>query len=192
VCKAVQTTKCVTKKCGEWVDECYTKPGRCYTHWVECCDCCFDPCTCKTITTRHKCRVTCQEPPQTCTRKVWRERCVTEQVPCTTYVQECVTEKVPYTVRRTVTEMVKKQIPYSTSRTVRGAYVDEKGVAHESDAAGRKFQECAVVRKQVPYTVTRMVNEVVKKQVPYTTTRCARGAYVDAKDSGKAGAQGYD
>src|SRR5262249_29498380 len=155
------TTKCVTKKCGEWAEECYTKPGRCYTRWEDCCECCFDPCTCKTVTTHHRRRVTCQEPPQTCTRKVWREKCVTEQVPCTTNVTECVREKVPYTVTRRVTEMVTKQVPYTESRTVRGAYVNEKGEAFECEGAGRTFKECAVVRKEVPYTTQRMVNEVV-------------------------------
>src|SRR5262249_4892731 len=123
----------------------------------------------------------CQEPPQTCTRKVWREKCVTEQVPCTTNVTECVREKVPYTVTRRVTEMVTKQVPYTESRTVRGAYVNEKGEAFECEGAGRTFKECAVVRKEVPYTTQRMVNEVVHKQVPYTVTRCVRGAYVDEK-----------
>ena len=34
--------------------------------------------------------------------------------------------------------------------------------------------------RRCPYTVTRTVTEVVKKQVPYTVTRCCRGAWVDA------------
>jgi hypothetical protein len=185
--RAVTVNKCVVKKCGEWVEEQYTKPGRCTTKWVETCECCFDPCTCKQVCRRKRCPVPCVEPPQVCTRKVWREKCVTELVPCVTYVEDCVIEKVPYVVKRKVVEHCIKKVPYTVHRMVRGAYVDSVGVAHECDGPDRKFQECAVVKKQVPYTVTRMVTEVCKKQVPYTVTRCVRGAYVD--DKGQAHAQ---
>src|SRR5207245_296057 len=69
-------------------------------------------------------------------------------------------------------------------RRLTGAYVDEQGVAYECDGPGRTFKECAVAKRQVPYTVQRTVREVVKTQVPYTTTRCVRGAYVDDQGVG--------
>jgi hypothetical protein len=42
---------------------------------------------------------------------------------------------------------------------------------------------CETVRKQVPYTVTRMTTQVVRNQVPYTVTRQASGAYMAAADA---------
>jgi len=179
--KPVVTCKSVTKKCGEWVCETYCKPGRCITCWVDCCDCCFDPCTCQTVQTPRKVRVTKQCPPEMCTRKVWKVKCVTEQVPCTTYVQECVRTKVPYTVCRKVAKTITKQVPYTVRRSVRGAYVDDKGNAFECDGPGRHFQENAVARKDIPYQTQRMVTECIKKQIPYTVTKCLVGAYVDGK-----------
>ncbi len=115
------------------------------------------------------------------TRKVWRVRCVTEQVPCTTYVTKCVTEKVPYTVCKKVHYTEVCNVPYTVRRNVRGAYVDDKGVGHENDGPGRNFKEGAVARKTVTYNVTRMVNTVEKKSIPYTVSRNVRGAYVDDK-----------
>src|SRR5262249_54607852 len=64
VCKQVQTMKTCVQKCGEWVTETYTKPGRCYTCWKTCCDCCFDPCTCRTCCCQRREKVCCQEPAQ--------------------------------------------------------------------------------------------------------------------------------
>src|SRR5262249_11543147 len=100
VCKPVCEMKTVQKKCGEWVCETYCVPGRKTHAWVRTGDqCCFDPCGCKMNVTRghwQRCEEEC--PGKTCTRKVWKERTVCEQVPCTTYKKECVVEKVPYTV----------------------------------------------------------------------------------------------
>ena len=47
---------------------------------------------------------------------MWREKCTTEQVPCTTYVTECVREKVPYTTtRRALDELVAHELACSGS-----------------------------------------------------------------------------
>jgi hypothetical protein len=157
------------------------------------CDPCFDPCACKTFHLFNRnhgnnCSDACNNNNcgnnNNCctpcpTRKVWRVKCVTEQVPCVTYVTRCVTEKVPYTVCRKENYTEMRNISYTTRRNVRGAYVDEKGVGHECDGPGRTFKECAVARKLIPYTVTRNVTTLETKQVPYTVTRCVRGAYVD-------------
>jgi len=115
---------------------------------------------------------------------VWRVRCVTEQVPCTTYVTKCITEKVPYTVCKKVCYNETRQVPYTVRRTVRGAYVDAQNVAHDCEGPGRAFKCDAVIRKQVPYTVSKMVNTVEKKMVCRNVSRCARGAYVDAQGCG--------
>jgi len=88
--------------------------------------------------------------PVPTSRKVWRVRCVTEQVPCTTYVTRCSTEKVPYQVCRKERYNEIKNVPYTVRRMVRGAYVDEKGVAYDCDGPGRVFKEGAIARKQVP------------------------------------------
>jgi len=159
----------------------------------DCCDPCFDPCACKSVhlfdrfrAGRNNC---CVDPCNTCcksdpccpqpTRKVWKVRCVTEQVPCTTYVTRCETEKVAYTVCKKVHYNEMRSVAYTVRRNVRGAYVDDKGVGHESEGPGRTFKECAVAKKLVPYTVTRMVSTIEKRQIPYSVTRCVRGAYVD-------------
>src|SRR5262249_36862431 len=155
VSKPVCTMKTVQKKCGEWACESYCVPGKTTTKWVDTCECCFNPCTCQTVTKHHKVKVCCEGPAEVRTRKVWHERIVCEQVPCTTYVTECHVERVPYTVCKKVPHTCVKKVPYTVCRTV-----------HEK------------VVKQVPCTVHRTVTEVVKKQVPYTTTRCVRGAYV--------------
>jgi hypothetical protein len=169
----------------------------CTTHGKsgDCCDPCFDPCACKTfhLTDRLRShRNDCCDPCATdkgcgnscapCpTRKVWKVRCVTEQVPCTTYVTRCVTEQVPYTVCKKVRYTEVRNVPYTVRRNVRGAYVDDKGGTYECDGPGRHFKEGAVARKQVPYSVTRMVTTYEKKTVSRTVSRCARGAYVDEK-----------
>src|SRR5262249_51678983 len=108
VSRPVCTTKTVQKKCGEWVCETYCKPGK----KVCCSDCCFDPCSCQTCCTPKKQKVWCEGPPQVCTRKVWKEHVVCEQVPCTTYVTECVHEKVPYTVCKKIPCTTVKKVPY--------------------------------------------------------------------------------
>ena len=115
--------------------------------------------------TVRKVRVTRQCPPKVCTRKVWKVRCITEQVPCTTYVYECVRTKVPYTVHRKVMNNVVRQVPYTVARQMR-AYVDEKGNVSEVEGPGMKFQESAIARKQVPFQTTTMVTEVQKRMVP--------------------------
>ena len=161
-----------------------------------CNDPCFDPCACKTFHLFDRvrtggglgsrlggepCNTACNPCPMPTTRKVWRVRCVTEQVPCTTNVTRCITERVPYPVCKKVRYNETRQVPYTVRRILKGAYVDDKGVAHEGDGPGRSFQNGAVVRKQVPYNVTRNVTTVEKKLVPYTVPRLARGAYVDAQ-----------
>src|SRR5205085_5677787 len=134
------------------------------THkWVDTCECCFDPCTCQTVTKHKRVKVCCEGCPKVCTRKVWREHTVCEQVPCTTYVTECVVEKVPYTVCKKVPHTVVKKVPVTVCKTV-----------HET------------IVKKVPVTVQRTVTEVIHKQVPYTTQRCARGAYVDTANAAPA------
>src|SRR5262249_47925383 len=159
ICKPVTTCKTVTKKCGHWETCQYTVPGRTPRAPVVArsgCRCC-DPCTCRSHWPpghfQRCCETTC---PETKCRRVWKEECVCESVPCTTYVKECVHEKVPYTVCKKVPYTVQKQVPVTTTRMVR-----------------------ETVTKQVPYTVTRMERSVVRTQVPYTTTRVARGAYCD-------------
>ena len=53
-----------------------------------CDSCCFDPCTCQTSpSSGHWRRSAARAPDQICTRKVWQEHTVCEQVPCTTYVK---------------------------------------------------------------------------------------------------------
>jgi hypothetical protein len=186
VCRPVTTTKCVTKKCGEWVTETYCVPGRTHTVWKDVCETCFDPCTCKTTSVSRKVKVCCEGPSQTKTKKVWRDLSTTEQVPVTTYVSETIRKQVPVTVHRKVQTNEITQVPCTTTRQVRGAYVDDKGVAHETDGPGRTFKEGEIVRKTVTHHVTRMVNVVEKKSIPYTTSRCAKGAYVDDKGVGHA------
>jgi hypothetical protein len=171
------------------------------------CDPCFDPCSCKTFhlmgrlrgigARGNACNDNCDGAacgnacgnncgrsacaPCPTTRKKWHVRCITEQVPCTTMVTRCITEQVPYTVCKKVRYNEMRNVSYTVRRNLRGAYVDASGCGHECDAPGRNFKEGAVARKQIPYTVTRMVNTVERKSIPYTTTRCARGAYVDAQ-----------
>jgi len=88
VSRPVCTMKTVQKKCGEWCTETYCVPGKRTSKWVDCCECCFDPCTCQTVTKHKKCKVCCEGEAKVCTRKAWKERTVCEQVPCTTYVTE--------------------------------------------------------------------------------------------------------
>ena len=52
-------------------------------------------------------------------------------------------KSVTYPVTRMVTSIEKHSVPYTTSRCVRGAYVDDKGVGHDSDGPGRSFKEGA-------------------------------------------------
>src|SRR5262249_34161844 len=141
VCKTVTVNKCVTKRCGEWCEETYCKPGRCVTRWQRVEECCFDPCTCKTTHHTRLVRVSCREPDQTCTRKVWKERCVQEMVPCTTTCWETVREKVPYTVVRNVPYTEVQKVSCTVNRRVCGAYVDDKGAGYECDGPGRAFKE---------------------------------------------------
>src|SRR5205814_6414804 len=101
------------------------------------------------------------------------------QVPCTKWVKETVVEKIPYTVCKKVPCTTVQQVPCTTTRNVMGAYVDCNGCTFDCDGPGRCFKEGAQVCTKVPYTVCKTVNEVVKKQVPYTVTRCVKGAYVD-------------
>jgi hypothetical protein len=118
------------------------------------------------------------------TRKVWRVKCVTEQVACTTMVTRCVTEAVHYTVCKKVYYNEIRNVPYTNRRIAVGAYVDDKGVGHESDGPGRTFKEGAVARKNITHTVTRMVTTIEKKMVTTSVPRLARGAYVDEKGVG--------
>jgi hypothetical protein len=207
----------VTRRCIECVEEPYTPlfgglrglfSGRnncCDPCANQCktnnCDPCFDPCACKTFHLFNRggnaCNDSCCNNNNNCcstpccpTRKVWRVKCVTEQVPCTTYVTRCVTERVPYTVCKQVHYNEMRSVNYTVRRNVRGAYVDAQGLGHECDGPGRTFKECAVARKLIPYTVCRNVTCIEKKLVPYTVTRCVRGAYVDAvgAPTGSAGA----
>ncbi|MSQ96505.1 MAG: hypothetical protein EXR98_18410 [Gemmataceae bacterium] len=161
----------------------------------DCDDPCFDPCACKSFHPLERLRARrsdCSDAgagiarcaPCPTTRKVWKVRCITEQIPCTTYVTKCVTEKVAYTVRKKVHYSEVCKVSSTVRRNVRGAYVDDKGVGHENDGPGRKFKEGAVARKTVSYPVTRMVNTIEKKMVTNTVSRCARGAYVDDKGVG--------
>src|SRR5262249_23294908 len=138
ICKPVCTMKTVQKKCGEWVTEEYTVPGKKCTYIERIPgETCFDPCTCRTCTKPATCRkLTCQSPPEVRCRKVWHERTVCEQVPCTTYVKEQVCEKVPYTVCKKVPYTVVKKVPYTVTRNVTETTV-----------------------RRVPYTVTRNVTE---------------------------------
>ena len=95
ISKQVCSTKTVSKKCGEWVCESYCVPGKCKTQWVKTCDeCCFDPCTCQSVSKPGKwVRTKVETPAETRTRKVWKEHTVCEQVPVTTTVKECVHTK---------------------------------------------------------------------------------------------------
>jgi hypothetical protein len=178
---------------------------------TDCCDPCFDPCACKTFhfgerlrgrlhggadgcgdacgkeSCGNACGPTCCKSscaPCPTTRKVWRVKCTTEQVACTKMVTRCVTEKCAYNVCEKVRYNEIRNVPTTCRRCVRGAYVDDKGVAYECDGPGRTFKECAVVHKSIPYTVTKMVTSIEKHSVPYTVSRCVRGAYVDDKGVG--------
>jgi hypothetical protein len=216
ICEPCTTMKTVTRRVVECVEEPVDPCGRagwlsrlfggrdgccdpCPPAKNDCADPCFDPCAGKNFhplerlrsavgSRRNDCCDTtkCCAPACPTTRKVWRVRCITEQVPCTTYVTRCITEKVPYTVCRQVKYTEVRNVPYTVRRTVRGAYVDDKGVGHECDAPGRVFKQDAVARKLVPYTVTRNVTTIEKHMVPYTVSRCAKGAYVDDKGEGHA------
>src|SRR5262249_54925706 len=87
VCKPVTTYKTVARKCGEWVNEEYTVPGKQCVKWEKIPEECYeDPCTHYKCTKEAVCRkVICQAPPEVRCRKLWKERTVCEQVPCTTY-----------------------------------------------------------------------------------------------------------
>ena len=63
-----------------------------------------------------------------------------------------------------------KKVPVTCTRTLRGAYVNEKGVATECQAPGSKIVEGAVVRTKVPYTVKRMVRRRASSRC--RTPRC--------------------
>src|SRR6516162_6418095 len=108
------------------------------TCWQTECECCFDPCTCQNKCCQRRVRVTCRTPDTICTKKVWCERTVCEQVPCTTMVREKVCTKVPYTVCKKVPYTVVEKVPYTVCRTIR--------------------ENCT---KQVPYTVCRMCEEEI-------------------------------
>src|SRR5207237_61482 len=149
------------------------------TQWVDCCDCCFDPCTCQSVTKHKKCKVCCEGCPETRTRKVWHEHVVCEQVPCTTYVTECVVEKVPYTVCKKVPHTVVKKVPVALTLILPGSLnacwpvtvstsVEEKWVMKVAYCV--HSMEQYTVCKQVPYTVSKQVPYTVCKQVPYTVT----------------------
>ncbi len=211
ICETVPTTKTITKRWVECVDEpidpCHggghfglfrgnlgQGGSRLVGRHSDCCDPCFDPCAGKTFHLldrlgKHHNANACGPTRSACapvptTRKVWRVKCTTETVACTTTVARCVTEKIPVTVCRKVHYNETRNVAYTVRRTVRGAYVDAKGAGHDTDGPGRTFKEGAFARKQVPYTVCRTVTSIEKKQVPYTVSRCAKGAYVDAKGEG--------
>src|SRR5439155_11581231 len=152
----------------ETVCETYCVPGRTRRKLVRDYTCCFDPCTCQTVSKPNGWKwVTCKEADQTRTRQVTRHRTVVEQVPCTTYVRKTCVEKVPVTVCKKVPYTYTKKVPVTVVRTVRQNVVET-----------------------VPVTTTRMVTEVVRKQVPYTTVRTVRGCYVDVGNGVTAGANG--
>jgi len=90
--------------------------------------------------------------------------------------KECavVHKKETYETCRTEKETVKKQVPYSVTRCVQGAYVDEKGVAYDTEGPGRTFKECAQVKKEVCCQVCHKVKETCTKQVPYTTWKTVK------------------
>src|SRR5262249_33299134 len=180
--------KTVRHKCGEWVNEYVPVKVRCVK---ECREVCFDPCTCRTTCGRWKRCNTCDGcnscENSSCEmrcKRVWKDHSWCEQVPCTRKVKETIHEKVPYTVCRKVPYTVVKKVPYTTQRCVRGAYVDDKGVAYDEEGPGRTFKEGASVCTKTPYTVCRQVSEIVKKQIPYTVCRQVCGAYVDEKGVG--------
>jgi len=77
-------------------------------------------------------------------------------------------KKETYETCRTEKETVKKQVPYTVSRCLSGAYVDEKGVAYDTEGPGRTFKEGARIQKEVCCTVCRNVKETCVKKVPYT------------------------
>jgi len=60
VASPVTTCKTVNRKCGEWVEESYCKPGRSRTVWQDVCECVCDPCTGEMRNVHRKCRVTCE------------------------------------------------------------------------------------------------------------------------------------
>jgi hypothetical protein len=162
--------KSVKHRCGEWVTEQVCVPHK-VRYVEECRDVCFDPCTCQTHCKRWKtCKSWCGEgQPEIKCKKVWKSNCYYEQVPCTKWVKETRHERVPYTVCVQVPHKVVKQVPVTCSRQVCGAYVDEKGVAHDCEGPGRTFKEGAQICRDVCETTTRMVQETVRKQVPVTT-----------------------
>src|SRR6185436_1091407 len=104
-----------------------------------CNDPCFDPCACKTFhlsgggglrggrllggrgiggSNDPCCNNNCNSCAVPSTRKVWRVRCVTEQVPCTVNVTRCVTEQVAYTVCRKEHYNEVRNVPYTVRRMV--------------------------------------------------------------------------
>jgi len=85
-----------------------------------------------------------------------------------------VRKKETYETCRTEKETVKKQVPYTVTRCVKGAYVDEKGVAYDTEGPGRTFKECAQVKKEICCQVCHKVKETCVKQVPYTTWRTVK------------------
>ena len=91
VCKPVTTCKTVTKKCGECVHRAVlrARQDQDQSGSKTCDECCFDPCTCcKTAASPASGqRACCKCPDQICCRKVWKNRTVCEQVPCTTTVK---------------------------------------------------------------------------------------------------------
>src|SRR5581483_7084500 len=157
-------TRCVPETCCEQ----YCVPGKTHRKLVRDYCCCFDPCTCQTVSKPNGWKwVKCKEADRICTRQVTHHRQVCEQVPCTTYVKETVCEKVPVTVCKKVPYTFTKQVPVTVVRNVRETCV-----------------------KKVPYRITRNVTEVVRKQVPYTCVRTVRGCYVDVGNGVTAGANG--
>ena len=131
----------------------------------------------------------CKKVPYTETKKV---PYTTKRSVCGAYVNEkgetsaceapgfCFKEgavhrtKECYETCRTEKETVKKQVPYTVSRCLCGAYVDEKGVAYDTEGPGRKFVEGAQVKKEVCCTVCRNVKETCTKKVPYTVCRTVK------------------
>jgi hypothetical protein len=83
-------------------------------------------------------------------------------------------KKETYETCRTEKETVKKQVPYTVSRCLSGAYVDEKGVAYDTEGPGRTFKEGAQIQKEVCCTVCRNVKETCVKKVPYTVCRTVK------------------
>ena len=131
--------KTVTRRVPETVCEQYCVPGRTTRHRVNDYTCCFDPCTCQTVSRRcgshWEC---CKEPDQVRTRQKTCYHTVCEQVPCTTYVKECHVERVPVGAAKI---SVSRRSLFHMIGTLAGSSVmysamTQMGLAQESGYAG--------------------------------------------------------